>query len=195
MEENCFWWVLLWDCFVVDSVFFLHVVASVLAGGKVVQCLIWFEVVFLFIWWFFFNDLMKYNHGFFCVRFSVSCFFKKRKVFFLLISKKGFCWMNWIVCRLSCRRICFFSDSNFFFNGIKKNFIVWKKFFYMCPFFIHRNHGWKKKVDKINEFEKKRNDVYLQMVMIFSIHFFLFFRRSWQLFQKWVRFFSEIVIV
>ena len=65
IEENCFWWVLLWDCFVVDSVFFLHVVASVLAGGKVVQCLIWFEVVFLFIWWFFFNDLMKYNHGFF----------------------------------------------------------------------------------------------------------------------------------
>ena len=28
------------------------------------------EVVFLFIWWFFFNDLMKYNHGFF-----PRCFF------------------------------------------------------------------------------------------------------------------------
>ena len=151
-----------------------------------------FDDFFSMIWW---NTITVFFPRCFFVRFSVSCFFKKRKVFFLLISKKGFCWMNWIVCRLSCRRICFFSDSNFFFNGIKKNFIVWKKFFYMCPFFIHRNHGWKKKVDKINEFEKKRNDVYLQMVMIFSIHFFLFFRRSWQLFQKWVRFFSEIVIV
>ena len=112
-------WVVGEFLFVVDSVFFLHVVASVLVGRKVVQCLIWFEVVFLFIWWFFFNDLMKYNHGFFprcffCVRFSVSCFFNKRKVFFLLICKKGFCWMNWIVCRMRCRRICFFSDSNFF---------------------------------------------------------------------------------
>ena len=84
IEENCFWWVLLWDCFVVDSAFFLHVVASVLAGGKVVQCLIWFEV-FLFIWWFFFNDLMRYNHGFFplfiFVRFSVLFFLRRGRFF------------------------------------------------------------------------------------------------------------------
>ena len=110
--------------FVVDSFFFLHVVASVLVGRKVVQCLIWFEVVFLFIWWFFFNDLMKYNHGFFLRCFFLwdflSCFFNKRKVFFLLICKKGFCWMNWIVCRMRCRRICFFFWFQFFFMGLKK---------------------------------------------------------------------------
>ena len=70
IEENCFWWVLLWDCFVVDSVFFLHMVASVLAGGKVVQCLIWFEVVFFYsfddffsmIWW---NTIMVFFPPFF----------------------------------------------------------------------------------------------------------------------------------
>ena len=39
-------WVVGEFLFVVDSVFFLHVVASVLVGRKVVQCLIWFEVVF-----------------------------------------------------------------------------------------------------------------------------------------------------
>ena len=84
------------------------------------------EVVFLFIWWFFFNDLMKYNHGFFFVRFSVSCFFKKRKVFFLLICKKGFCWMNWIVCRMSCRRILFVVDS-FFFLHVVASVLVGRK--------------------------------------------------------------------
>ena len=67
----------------------------------------------------------------FFVRFSL-----RGRFFFLLIckKKKGFCWMNWIVCRMSCRRICFFLISIFFWMGLK-NFIVWNKFFYMCPFF------------------------------------------------------------
>ena len=52
---------------------------------RVVQLsrLIWGFLIHLLI---FFNDLMKYNHGFFFpvvffVRFSVACFFKMRKVF------------------------------------------------------------------------------------------------------------------
>ena len=151
-----------------------------------------FDDFFSMIWW---NTITVFFPRCFFVRFSVSCFFKKRKVFSCWFVKKVFVewiglFVDWVV-----GEFFFFLIPIFFFNGIKKNFIVWKKFFYMCPFFIHRNHGWKKKVDKINEFEKKRNDVYLQMVMIFPIHFFLYFRRSWQLFQKWVRFFSEIVIV
>ena len=134
IEENCFWWVLLWDCFVVDSVFFLHVVASVLAGGKVVQCLIWFEVVFLFIWWFFFNDLMKYNHGFFLWDFLCLVSLRRGRFFSCWFVKKVFVewiglFVDWVV-----GEFVFFSDSNFFFNGIKKNFIVWKKFFYVSFF-------------------------------------------------------------
>ena len=67
------------------------------------KCLVWFEVFFLFIWWFFFNALMKYNHSFFPLFFCkifVSCFFKKkRKVFFPFIcKKKGF--MNELDCLL-----------------------------------------------------------------------------------------------
>ena len=113
IEENCFWWVLLWDCFVVDSVFFLHVVASVLVGGKVVQCLTWFEVVFLFIWWFFFNDLMKYNHGFFCEILCLvslrrgrffSCWFVK-KVFVEWIGS----FVAWVVGEFCLLLIEFFS--------------------------------------------------------------------------------------
>ena len=77
-----------------------------------------FDDFFSMIWW---NTItVFFPCCFFCVRFSVSCFFSKRKVFFLLICKKGFCWMNWIVCRLRCRRICIFSDSNFFWMGLKK---------------------------------------------------------------------------
>ena len=79
-----------------------------------------FDDFFSMIWW---NTITVFSPVvFFCVRFSVSCFFKKRKVFFLLICKKGFCWMNWIVCRMSCWRICFFSDCFFFLNGIKNIF-------------------------------------------------------------------------
>ena len=50
-----------------------------------------------------------------------------------------------------------------------------KEVFYVS-FFIYRKHGWKKK-SRQNKSLKKRN-VYLQKVMIFLIHFFLFFRRS-----------------
>ena len=106
-REGCAMSYLIWGCF------FIHLM-TFFQWFDEIQSQFFFPVVFL---WDF-----------------LSCFFKKRKVFFLLISKKGFCWMNWIVCRLSCRRIFFFSDSNFFFNGIKENFIVWKKFFYVSFF-------------------------------------------------------------
>ena len=113
IEENCFWWVVLWDCFVVDSVFFLHVVASVLAGGKVVQYLIWFEVFFYsfddffsMIWWNTITDFFPL--GFFVWDFLCLISLRGGRFFFLLIFKKVSCWMDWIVCWLSCRRICFF---------------------------------------------------------------------------------------
>ena len=134
IEENCFFlWVLLWDCFVVDSVFFLHVVASVLVGLCNVLSDLRFFFIHLLI---FFNDLMKYNHGIFSPLFFLGDFL-------CLVSLRWgrfFCWMNWIVCWLSRRRICFFFYSNFFWMGLKKNFIVWKRFF--MSFFIYRKHGW-----------------------------------------------------
>ena len=68
-----------------------------------------------------------------------------------------------------------------------------KEVFYVS-FFIYRKHGWKK-ISRQNKRVWKKRNVYLQKVMIFLKHFFLFFRRSWQLFQKWVQFYSEIVIV
>ena len=83
---------------------------------RVVQCLVWFEVFFIHLL-IFFSDLMKYNHGFFSPLFFLWDFLC------LVSLRRGrfFCWMNWIVCGLSCRRICFFSDSNFFLMGkIKK---------------------------------------------------------------------------
>ena len=139
IEENCFWWVLLWDCFVVDSVFFLHVVASVLAGGKVVQCLIWFEVVFFYsfddffsmIWW---NTIMVFFPPFFFVRFSVSCFFKKRKVFSCWFVKKVFVewiglFVEWVV-----GEIVFFRIPIFFWMGLKKFFSM-KEVFFICVLF------------------------------------------------------------
>ena len=60
-------------------------VASVLVGLCNVLSDLRFFFIHLLI---FFNDLMKYNHGFFSPlfffgRFSVSCFFKMRKVFLL----------------------------------------------------------------------------------------------------------------
>ena len=69
-----------------------------LQAGRLCNVLSDLRLFFLFIWWFFFNDLMKYNHGFFSpfffVRFSVSCFFKKRKVFSFWFVKKVF--VEWI---------------------------------------------------------------------------------------------------
>ena len=111
------------------------------------KCLVWFEVFFYSFDDFFFYALMKYNHSFFPLFFCkifVSCFFKKkRKVFLLLICKKKVSWMNWIVCWLSCRRICFFFLIPIFLNGIKKKIIVWKKFF-MCLFSFIVNMDEKK---------------------------------------------------
>ena len=71
-----------------------------------------FDDFFSMIWW---NTITIFFPVVFLWDF-LSCFFKKRKVFSLLICKKGFCWMNWIVCRLSCRRICFFFWFQFFFE-------------------------------------------------------------------------------
>ena len=114
--------------------------------GCAISYLIW--GFFLFIWWFFFNDLMKYNHGFFSplffVRFSVSCFFKKRKVFSCWFVKKVFVeWIGllveWVV-----GEFVFFLIPIFFWMGLNKFFSMKEVFFYMCPFFIHHNHGWKK---------------------------------------------------
>ena len=57
-----------------EIVFFSHVVAFC-SRGVLGKCLVLFEVFFLFIWWFFFNDSMKYNHSFFprCERGSKLC--------------------------------------------------------------------------------------------------------------------------
>ena len=82
---------------------------------RVVQCLVWFEVFFVHLL-IFFNDLMKYNHGFFSPLFFLWDFL-------CLVSLRWgrfFCWMNWIVCWLSCWRIYFFFYSNFFLKGLKK---------------------------------------------------------------------------
>ena len=103
---------------------------------RVVQCLVWFEVFFIHLL-IFFNDLMKYNHGFFSPLFFLWDFL-------CLVSLRWgrfFCWMNWIVCWLSCRRICFFFYSNFFLMGLKKNFYSMKEVFYVS-FFIYSKHGW-----------------------------------------------------
>ena len=126
-----FFRVLLWDCFVVDSVFSC---TCCFGSCRVVQCLVWFEV-FLFICWFF--SMTWWN--------TITDFFPRG--FFLwdflcLVSLRWgrfFCWMNWIVCWLSCRRICFFLFQ-FFLMGLKKNFYSMKEVFYMS-FFIYRKHG------------------------------------------------------
>ena len=135
IEENCFFlWVLLWDCFVVDSVFFLHVVASVLVG----LCNVLSDLrFFLFICWFF--SMTWWNT---ITDFFPRCFFLWD--FLCLVSLRWgrfFCWMNWIVCWLSCRRICFFFYSNFFLMGLKKKFYSMKEVFYVS-FFIYSKHGW-----------------------------------------------------
>ena len=111
------------------------------------KCLVWFEVFFLFIWWFFFQcfDEIQSQFFFHCffVRFLCLVSLRRRGRFFSrLFVKKKVLWMNWIVCWLSCRRICFFFWFQFFWTELKK-FIVWKKFFYVS-FFIYRKHGWKK---------------------------------------------------
>ena len=103
---------------------------------RVVQCLVWFEVFFIHLL-IFFNDLMKYNHGFFSPLFFL-------RDFLCLVSLRWgrfFCWMNWIVCWLSCRRICFFFYSNFFLMGLKKKFYSMKEVFYVS-FFIYSKHEW-----------------------------------------------------
>ena len=98
-----------------------------------------FDDFFSMLWW---NTFTVFFPLFFCKIF-VSCFFKKkRKVFLLLICKKKVLWMNWIVCWLSCRRICFFFLIPIFLNGIKKIYSM-KEVFYVS-FFIYRKHGWKK---------------------------------------------------
>ena len=85
---------------------------------RVVQCLVWFEVFFIHLlifsmtWWNTITDF--FPRGFFL------------RDFLCLVSLRWgrfFCWMNWIDCWLSCRRICFFFYSNFFFNGIKKKIL------------------------------------------------------------------------
>ena len=87
---------------------------------------------------FFFNDLMKYNHGFFpplfCVRFSVSCFFKKRKVFSCWFVKKVFVewiglFVEWVV-----GEFVFFLIPIFFWMGLKKFFSM-KEVFFICVLF------------------------------------------------------------
>ena len=138
IEENCFWWVLLWDCFVV-SVFFLHVVASVLAGGKVVQCLIWFEVVFFYSFDdFFFQWFDEIQSWFFSpVVFLwdfLSCFFKKRKVFSCWFVKKVFVewiglFVEWVV-----GEFVFFLIAFFFWMGLKIFFSMKEVFLYVSFF-------------------------------------------------------------
>ena len=61
-----------------EIVFFSHVVAFC-SCGVLGKCLVWFEVFFLFIWWFFFNDSMKYNHSFFPVVVSAGVGFARVK--------------------------------------------------------------------------------------------------------------------
>ena len=87
--------------------FFLHVVASVLVG----LCNVLSDLrFFLFICWFF--SMTWWN--------TITDFFSP--LFFLwdflwLVSLRWgrfFCRMNWIVCWLSCRRICFFLFHFFF---------------------------------------------------------------------------------
>ena len=109
--------------------------------------LVWFEVFFfihLMIFFQCFDEIQSVFFPLFFCKIFVSCFFKKkRKVFLLLICKKKVSWMNWIVCWLSCRRICFFFLIPIFLNGIKKKIIVWKKFF-MCLFSFIVNMDEKK---------------------------------------------------
>ena len=101
---------------------------------RVVQCLVWFEV-FLFICWFF-QWLDEIQSRIF---FPVVFFLWDFLCLVSLIWGRFFCWMNWIVCWLSCRRICFFFIP-IFFNGIKKKFYSMKEVFYMS-LFIYRKHG------------------------------------------------------
>ena len=127
-------------------VIIIHCKKSYFVLEPMCKCLVWFEVFLKFIWWFFFNALMKYNHSFFPLFFCkifVSCFFKKkRKVFFLLICKKKVLWMNWIVCWLSCRRICFFFWFQFFWMELKKIYSM--KEVFMCLFSFIVNMDEKK---------------------------------------------------
>ena len=108
-----------------------------LRAGRLCNVLSDLRLFFLFIWWFFFNDLMKYNHGFFpplfFVRFSVSCFFKKRKVFSCWFVKKVFVewiglFVEWVV-----GEFVFFLIP-FLFNGIEKIFSM-KEVFFLCVLF------------------------------------------------------------
>ena len=135
IEENCFFlWVLLWDCFVVDSVFFLHVVASVLVGlCNVLSDLRFFFYSFVdFFQWL--DDIQSriFFPVVFFVRFPVSCFFKKRKVFFVEWIEL---FVDWVVGEFV------FFYSNFFWMGLKKKFYSMKEVFYVS-FFIYRKHGW-----------------------------------------------------
>ena len=109
------------------------------------SCLIWgFFFIHLMIFFQCFDEIQSVFFPLFFCKIFVSCFFKKkRKVFLLLICKKKVLWMNWIVCWLSCRRICFFFLIPIFLNGIKKKIIVWKKFF-MCLFSFIVNMDEKK---------------------------------------------------
>ena len=103
-----------------------------------------FDDFFSMIWWNTITDFFPL--GFFVWDFLCLISLRGGRFFFLLIFKKGSCWMDWIVCWRSCRRICFFfSDSNFFWMGLKK--ILWyERSFFICVLFsLHRNHGWKNK--------------------------------------------------
>ena len=158
------------------------------------SCLIW---GFFYSFVDFFNDLMKYNHGFFSPWFFLWDFL-------CLVSLRWgrfFCWMNWIVCWLSCRRIWFFFYSNFFLMGLKKKFYSMKEIFYMS-FFIYRKHGWGTNVkvnmqiffQRVERFhvtrrkiinEKKMNDaqtpcgkfIYIALQSFFSVFFIVVHER------------------
>ena len=85
---------------------------------RVVQCLVWFEVFFnSFVDFFQWLDEIQSRIFFpvvFFVRFSVSCFFKKRKVFFVEWIEL---FVDWVVGEFV------FFYSNFFWMGLKKKIL------------------------------------------------------------------------
>ena len=126
------------------------------------------------IWGFFFIHLMIFFQCFDEIhsQFFFRCFFvrflclvslrRRGRFFFLLICKKKVLWMNWIVCWLSCRRICFFFLIPIFLNGIKKIYSM-KEVFYVS-FFIYRKHGWK----KISRQNKRKKGMFIYKRLWYS---------------------------
>ena len=87
------------------------------------KCLVWFEVFFLFIWWFFFNALMKYNQFFFrCffVRFLCLVSLRRGRFFYFWFVKRRFhewigLFVGWVV-----GEFVFFFWFQFFWMELKK---------------------------------------------------------------------------